>query len=93
MEELKQISRQTLKTVEQEATMLDDLSRTLGGIESDVKALKESQELLISKVNNMEARLTKAEFHDGVISKAGGAIWTIIVSFVSAVIAYFIGKN
>lgn len=93
MEELKSIARKTLNSVEQEAKMLDDLSRTLGGIESDVKALKESQETLMHKVDNMEARLSKAEFHDGVVSKAGTAMWIIISSAITSFIGYLIGKN
>ena len=90
MEELESIARKTLNSVEQEAKMLDDLSRTLGGIESDVKALKESQETLIHKVDNMEARLAKTELSSAVGNKIGAGGWALFLALVGSIFAYLI---
>ena len=90
MEELESIAKKTLNSVEQEAKMLDDLSRILGRIEADISTLKDGQEQITNKLNAIEPRLAKTELSSAVGNKIGAGGWALFLALVGSIFAYLI---
>ena len=75
---------------EQEKVILDEVSKTLGEIKTDINYLKKGQEDLTAKVDEIKEKQIQNDAQQGIFKNVGAGIWAVILLVIAAYIGFLI---
>lgn len=73
-------------TEEYDKVILDEVSKTLGEIKTDINYLKKGQEDLTTKLDAIEARQIKVDTTKALFTKAATVFWSVLLLVIAAYI-------
>ena len=72
---------------EREKVILDEVSKTLGEIKTDINYLKKGQEDLTAKVDEIKEKQIQRDAQQGIFKNVGAGLWAIVLLIIAASLA------